>query len=515
MRTVSTMVLDLQMFDSEDVASVVDLDVDTTGERSSRSSGERCELVGKGKKAGKGKKKGNGKSQGMEEIQVGKGGKKKAIAKAEQVCPSVTFQRLQQPALPKGTAFNDDETQWFDHNQHRWWVKCEIDGIWQSSDNYLAKNWKRCKTCRRALECLERVIWNHATYDQTIWSKYEKIRDTNKRAWIMIVRRFDAVCPEAISGISRKRNTSDFNAVMVVEEFASMTGETRATKTKMMVFGEWLTESQKPQFGELTSVEAKKQWQEWMSDADIFKDKGPRGLDRVEIDIGCFGSKFTTTLHGRKITGDVKRLKKPDAATLSQEIAKLSMNHQTMGGVELQKFMRARPDLSGELSMLGNIEIDADVLQGILKGALGKKAEKAVQQELEDGACDSPETFNLKLNLAVDDFDPAKPSEQFLRGGSQSWDQEIAHAGEVRKWKRVAEQTVKATRHQAEVAHALITDARLSTHKAKVALELKILEKRFEAISLVCNRADKPLAEAQAALTAAQQLPVQVQFLTN
>ena len=122
----------------------------------------------------------------------------------------------------------------------------------------------------------------------------------------------------------------------------------------------------------------------------------------------------------------------------------------------------------------------------------------------------------MKPNLAVDDFDPAKPSEQakrFLRGGS--WDQEIAHAGEVRKWKRVAEQTVKATRHQAEVAHALITDASLSTHKAKVALELKILEKRFEAISLVCNRADKPLAEAQAALTAAQQLPVQVQFLTN
>ena len=155
------------------------------------------------------------------------------------------------------------------------------------------------------------------------------------------------------------------------------------------------------------------------------------------------------------------------------------------------------------------------MLRGILKGALGKKAEKAVQQELEDGACDSPETFNLKPNFAVDDFDPAKPSEQFLRGGSQSWDQEIAHAGEVRKWKRVAEQTVKATRHQAEVAHALITDARLSTHKAKVALELKIVEKRCEAISLVCNRAYKPLAEAQAALTAAQQLPVQVQFLTN
>ena len=77
--------------------------------------------------------------------------------------------------------------------------------------------------------------------------------------------------------------------------------------------------------------------------------------------------------------------------------------------------------------MLGNIEIDADVLQGILKGELGKKAEKAVQQELEDkaaqkledGVCDSPETFNLKPNLAVDDFDPAKPSEQakrFLRG---------------------------------------------------------------------------------------------------
>jgi hypothetical protein len=160
----------------------------------------------------------------------------------------------------------------------------------------------------------------------------------------MILHRFDAVCPEALSGISRKRNTCDFNAVMVVEEFASMTGETRATKTKMMVFGEWLAEAQKPQF---TSVEAKKQWQEWMSDADVFTEKSPRGLDRVEVEIGCFGTKFTTALHGRKVTGDVKKLKKPDAATLSQEIAKLSMNHQTMGGVEVQKFMRARPDFNG------------------------------------------------------------------------------------------------------------------------------------------------------------------------
>ena len=110
----------------------------------------------------------------------------------------------------------------------------------------------------------------------------------------MIVRRFDAVCPEVISGISRKRNTSDLNAVMVVEEFASMTGETRATKTKMMVFGEWLRESENPLFGELIPVEAKKQWQDWMSDSLIFKDKGPRGLDRVEVEVGCFGSKFTT-----------------------------------------------------------------------------------------------------------------------------------------------------------------------------------------------------------------------------
>ena len=112
----------------------------------------------------------------------------------------------------------------------------------------------------------------------------------------------------------------------------------------------------------------------------------------------------------------------------------------------------------------------------------------------------------MKRNEA-DDFDPAKPK--------AAWDREIAHAGEVRKLKKVVEQTVKATRHQAEVAHAMITDARLSTHKAKVVLELKILEKRFEAISLVCNRADKPLEEAQAALTAAPRLPVQVQFLIN
>ena len=123
MRTVSTMVLDSQMCDFEDVVSVGFDGADTTGERTERSS--RCDSpeqqrVGKGKKAGKGKKNGNGKRQGMEEIQVGRAAdKQKAVAtpKAEQVCPSVT---LKQPALPKGTAFNDDETQLYDHNQNQW-----------------------------------------------------------------------------------------------------------------------------------------------------------------------------------------------------------------------------------------------------------------------------------------------------------------------------------------------------------------------------------------------------------
>ena len=63
----------------------------------------------------------------------------------------------------------------------------------------------------------------------------------------MIVRRFHAVCLETSSGCCMKSNTSDFHfdAAMFVEEFSSMTGETRATttKTNMMVFGEWLGES--------------------------------------------------------------------------------------------------------------------------------------------------------------------------------------------------------------------------------------------------------------------------------
>ena len=124
--------------------------------------------------------------------------------------------------------------------------------------------------------------------------------------------------------------------------------------------------------------------------------------------------------------------------------------------------------------MLGNSEVDADVLKGIIKGVLGKKA----AWELEDEAtkatnseCDSPE--KLKPDEA-DDFDPATPSEQAKP--TVAWDPEIAHAGKVLKWKRVAEQTVKATRHQAEVAHAIIIDARLSRHEAQVAPEFKILE---------------------------------------
>ena len=50
MRTVSTIVLDLQMFDSEDVVSV-GFDGDTTGERSSRCDSPEQQRVGKGKKA--------------------------------------------------------------------------------------------------------------------------------------------------------------------------------------------------------------------------------------------------------------------------------------------------------------------------------------------------------------------------------------------------------------------------------------------------------------------------------
>ena len=131
-------------------------------------------------------------------------------------------------------------------------------------------------------------------------------------------------------------------------------------------------------------------------------------------------------MNGRKVTGDVKQLKKPDAATFFQEIA---------GAVELQKFMRARADFNGELSMRGNIGVDAEVFKGIIKGVLGKKA----AQELEDDAtkatnseCDSPDKLKPK---EADDFDPATPSEQAKP--KVAWDREIAHAGEVRKWKKV------------------------------------------------------------------------------
>ena len=120
----------------------------------------------------------------------------------------------------------------------------------------------------------------------------------------------------------------------------------------------------------------------------------------------------------------MKKLKKPDAATFFQEIA---------GGVELQKFMRARADLNGDLSMLGNIVFDADVFNGIINSVFSKKAARELEDEATkatNSECDSPE--KLKLNKAYD-FDPATPSEQAKP--KVAWDRGIAHAWKVWKLK--------------------------------------------------------------------------------
>ena len=114
----------------------------------------------------------------------------------------------------------------------------------------------------------------------------------------------------------------------------------------------------------------------------------------------------------------MKKLKKPDAATFFQEIA---------GAVELQKFMRARADLNGDLSMLGNIVLDADMFNGIINSVFGKTAARELEDEATkatNSECDSPK--KLKPH-AADDFDPATPSEQTKP--NVAWDQRLSMLG--------------------------------------------------------------------------------------
>ena len=111
----------------------------------------------------------------------------------------------------------------------------------------------------------------------------------------------------------------------------------------------------------------------------------------------------------------MKKLKKPDAATFFQEIA---------GGVELQKFMRARADLNGDLSMLGNIVFDADVFNGIINNVFGKTAARELEDEATkatNSECDSHK--KLKPHEA-DDFDPAEQTKPKV-----AWDQRLSMLG--------------------------------------------------------------------------------------
>ena len=61
----------------------------------------------------------------------------------------------------------------------------------------------------------------------------------------------------------------------------------------MMWKNEWLEESSKTAFGNLSPKEAKKQWEAWEADLAHRSDMlGPRGVKRFLVPLGDFSSDF-------------------------------------------------------------------------------------------------------------------------------------------------------------------------------------------------------------------------------
>lgn len=136
----------------------------------------------------------------------------------------------------------------------------------------------------------------------------------HRKGWKGSILEFDLECLKPGIGKGR-RDTSTFPFVLVIAKFTSMTGVKASVKYKFMLKDEWVQNAQTAAFGSFTEVEAKDQWDVWMNDrSDLAprKDKnGPRGMERIEVEVGSFTDKFTTNMNSRELQGDVKKMKKP------------------------------------------------------------------------------------------------------------------------------------------------------------------------------------------------------------
>ena len=168
--------------------------------------------------------KGEGKDGGKGQENVGKGKDKGGKGKGKG--------KRKSPVKPDNVQGGTHESSDLKPKDYVWdvegfnWVRCCSCRLWLV-EWLMTQKAGYCKKCRRAIECLERLMWN-----AWMWDRYDAIRKGNRKAWLTIVMRFQQECPESSHG--KRRDTSSFNVVHVLEEVAAKTGERKEIKVKWM-----------------------------------------------------------------------------------------------------------------------------------------------------------------------------------------------------------------------------------------------------------------------------------------
>ena len=146
----------------------------------------------------------------------------------------------------------------------------------------ISKKCAECKRCRGVYECCERMAKRQGKGE---WFKETEQNDPRNFQKLLIT--YGKCCPGDANNYNRRQGT--FPLMQFISEISVEGGKRVQRAFKMMWEREYIEEAQKTYMGNLTTEEAKRQWEEWKANPKHPHDNdGPRGFLRLEVPTGDY-----------------------------------------------------------------------------------------------------------------------------------------------------------------------------------------------------------------------------------
>ena len=136
----------------------------------------------------------------------------------------------------------------------------------------ISKKCADCKTCRADYECCQRMAVRQGKAD---WFKETETNDP--RNFAKLLTTYSKCCPRNANNYNRRHGK--FPLMQFISEISVEGGKRVERAFKMMWEREYIEEAQKTYMGNLTTEEAKRQWEEWKANPEHPRDQnGPEGF---------------------------------------------------------------------------------------------------------------------------------------------------------------------------------------------------------------------------------------------